>query len=376
MRRIANILESVVVAAIVLVLVHTFLEDFAVLAAWPVEGRKWIIWAGLGFDIFFTIEFFTRLYLALARGEAVDYFFRQRGWIDFLASIPLLLFNSLPNVLALLAGAGLISGLGSFLNVLKVIKAVRIARILRLMRIVKLFRRIRYARSPMAQRHIALITTISVTLLVFWMLGASALERLSVFGGLETTFVEGQALRARSIAGGGGGGAAALARQAGAVAALDPTVLLVRQQGGPTVWSRFDRAYYASCFLPGEYGYFSAQGIEVFLDERPSARAAAREGIVFFVAVVLIVLGFLFIYAPRFALGVTDPIHIMRRGMAERGYSLEVKIPPERAEDDIFELAALYNSVFLPLKDREGAGSESQETALDLDAVKNLVDRG
>jgi hypothetical protein len=41
------------------------------------------------------------------------------------------------------------------------------------------------------------------------------------------------------------------------------------------------------------------------------------------VVVVLIVLGFLFIYAPRFALGVTDPIHI-----------------------------ALYNSVFLPLKDR------------------------
>ena len=375
MRRIANILESVVVAAIVLVLVHTFLEDFAVLAAWPVEGRKWIIWAGLGFDIFFTIEFFARLYTALVRGEAVDYFFRQRGWIDFLASIPLLLFNSLPNVLALLAGAGLISGLGSFLNVLKVIKAVRIARILRLMRIVKLFRSIRYARSPMAQRHIALITTISVTLIVFWMLGSTALERLGVLGGLETTFIEGQTMRARSIAV-GGADAAALARQAGVVAALDPTVLLVRQQGGPTAWSRFDRSYYASYFLPGDYGYFSAHGIEVFLDERPAARAAAREAMVLFVAVVLIVLGLLFLYAPRFALGVTDPIHIMRRGMAEHAYSLEVKIPPEHAEDDIFELAALYNSVFLPLKDREGAGSESQETVLDLDAVKDLVDRG
>ena len=57
--------------------------------------------------------------------------------------------------LALLAGAGLVTGMGSFLNILKVIKAVRIARILRLMRVVKLFRNIRYARSPLAQRHLA-----------------------------------------------------------------------------------------------------------------------------------------------------------------------------------------------------------------------------
>jgi hypothetical protein len=375
MRRIANILESIIVVAIVLVLVHTFLDDYSILAGWTVAARRWIILLGLGFDILFTIEFFTRLYVALVNREAATYFFRQNGWIDFLASIPLLLFNSLPNTLALLAGAGLVTGLGSFLNVLKVIKAVRIARILRLMRVVKLFRAIRYVRSPMAQRHISLIITISVSLLVFWTIAASALEGLGMLPGLETSYARGQAARARFIAA-AGPGRTALAQRASMTAALDATILVVRPQGGAVTWSRYDASYYAARFLPGDYGFFTANGVEIFLDERPLAQAAAREAIIFFIAVVLTVLGYLFLYAPRFALGITDPIHVMRRGMEESGYNLEVKIPPERAEDDVFKLAELYNGVFLPLKDREGAGGDAAPTALEIDAVKSLADKG
>lgn len=375
MRKIGDFLETVVVVAILLVLVHTFLEDYSIMAGWEVNARKWIIWAGLGFDIFFTIEFFTRMYLALTNREGIDYFFRQRGWIDFLASIPLLLFNSLPNTLALLAGTGLLTGLGSFLNVLKVIKAVRIARVLRLMRIVKLFRRIRYVSSPMAQRHIALITTISVTILVFWSVGASAMGALGVLPGLESSYVGGQTARAHAITE-AGPTATALAGRAAAVAALDPTVLVVRQQGGNTVWSRYDGAFYRAHFLPGDYSYFASHGVEVFLDERPIAGAAAREGIVFFIAVVLIVLGILLLYSPRFALGISDPIHIMQRGMSESTYNLEVKIPPQRADEDVFALARLYNGVFLPLKDRESAGKPAEGSALNIDEIKDLVEKG
>ena len=164
--------------------------------AGPSARGRWIIWAGLGFDLFFTIEFLTRMYLALMAGKGTQYFFRERGWIDFLASIPLLLLNSLPHALALLAGAGLLSGLGSFLNVLKVIKAVRIARILRLLRVVKLFRTIRYARSPMAQAHVSTITTIAVSILVLWTLAASVLEGVGVIPGIEGPFTTGQVRRA------------------------------------------------------------------------------------------------------------------------------------------------------------------------------------
>ena len=101
----------------------------------------------------------------------------------------------------------------------------------------------------------------------------------------------------------------------------------------------------------------------------------AREGMIFFGAVLLTVLAFLLIYAPRFALQISDPIHVMRRGMSEGYYNLEVLVPPERAGDDVFELAALYNSVYLPLKDRLGSDGREASSALKLDDIKDLADK-
>ena len=373
MRRVGEILETVVVVAIILVLAHTFLDDFAVIAGWSVRARSWLIWAGLAFDLFFTIEFFTRLYLALSNRQGTAYFFRERGWVDFLASIPLLLLNSLPHALALLAGAGLLSGLGSFLNVLKVIKAVRIARILRLLRVVKLFRGIRHARSPMAQGHVSSITTIAVSILVLWMLAASIMEAAGIIPGLERAFSQDQAARAAAISE-AGPAAPGLALKAAAISAMDRTILAVRPQGGDVVWSRYPASYYAANFLAGDYGYLLTGGVEVFLDERPLAAAAAREGIVFFIAVMLTTLAFLFIYAPRFALQISDPIHVMKRGMAEDGYNLEVHIPPGHLGDDVFELAALYNTIYLPLKDRLGSQGGTPVPALKIDDLRDLAE--
>ncbi len=373
MKKIGDFFESLVVVVIIVALAHTFLEDFSILAGWTVAARRWIIWAGLVIDVIFTIELFSRLYFALISGRVADYFFRERGWIDFIASVPLLLFNSLPSVLALLAGAGLLTGFGSFLNVLKVIKAVRIARILRLLRVVKLFRRIRYARSPLAQRHIAIITTISVTVLVAWVLVANLLAGLGILPGLERPFLSAQSEHARYL-GQGLSDPAAVAARARTLAAFDSTLLVVRPAGGQTGWTRYDDSYYSANFLAGDYEYFTVNGVESFFDGRPVSQAAAREGIVFFVAIVLSVLAYLLLYSPRFALDITDPIHVMKRGMEESGYNLEVKIPQRRADEDVFELARLYNGVFLPLKDR-GSAQEEQAPALGIDDIRSFVEK-
>ena len=373
MRRVAEVLETVVVVAIILVLVHTFLDDFTIIAGWDVHARGWLIWAGLGFDLFFTVEFLTRLYVAASNHQGAAYFFRERGWVDLLASIPLLLLNSLPHALALLAGAGVLSGMGSFLNVLKVIKAVRIARILRLLRIVKLFRGIRNARSAMAQAHVSSITTIAVSILVLWTLAASIMEATGLLPGLEGPFTRGQAARAAAIAQ-AGPDMPALARQAAAVAATDESILAVRPQGGAVVWSRYPPSYYAEHFLAGDYAYFAGGGVEVFLDERPLAVSAAREGMVFFIAVILTTLAFLLVYAPRFALQISDPIHVMKRGMAENDYNLEVHIPRGLEKDDVFELGSLYNSVYLPLKDKMGTREAASAPALNIDDLKNMAE--
>jgi hypothetical protein len=201
------------------------------------------------------------------------------------------------------------------------------------------------------------------------------MEGVGFIPGIEGPFSDGQALRSSAIAE-GGLSPEALAQRATAIAAVDPTILIVRQKGGAIVWSRFAPAYYREYFLPGDYGYLLSQGVEVFYDERPLAVSAARDGIVFFFAVALTVLAFLLIYAPRFALQISDPVHVMRRGMSESGYNLEVRIPPEYAKEDVFELAALYNSVYLPLKDRMGNEGQGSTPALRIDDLQDLADKG
>ena len=110
--RMKSVLESIVIAAILLVLVQTFLEDFAVLIGWSWDIRKVLLFAGFFFDLFFTVEFLARLYAAVYNGRGATYFFRERGWIDFAASIPLLLLSSGPAVLALLTGGSAAFALG------------------------------------------------------------------------------------------------------------------------------------------------------------------------------------------------------------------------------------------------------------------------
>ena len=124
--KVIRIFEISVIVAILLVLIQTFLEDFAVVVGWNINVRNSLSVSGFLFDLFFTIEFLSRLYYAIINNRVKKYLFQERGWIDFLASIPLLMFNSGPTVLALLSQGTIFAGLGGILNVSKVIKAIRI----------------------------------------------------------------------------------------------------------------------------------------------------------------------------------------------------------------------------------------------------------
>src|SRR6056297_2560687 len=157
--KIRRFFESLVVLAIVLVLIQTFLEDLALVAGWNWTVRRVLVITGFGFDLFFTIEFFIRFFAATSQGSAREYLFHQKGWIDLFASVPLLLFNSGPLMAALFLGGGSVSALGGVFNILKVAKAIRIARILRLLRVLKVFKNIKHTGSFMAQRHLARITS-------------------------------------------------------------------------------------------------------------------------------------------------------------------------------------------------------------------------
>jgi hypothetical protein len=364
-------LESLVIAAILLVLVQTFLEDYAVLAGWNVDIRNKLLLAGFFFDLFFTIEFLIRFYYALMDHRVGRYLTLERGWIDFLASIPLLMFNSGPFALTLLTGSGVALGLGGILNLLKVIKAIRIARILRFLRIIKIFRKIKNVSSPMAQRHVASITAISITVMVLCLLFFTFFSSTLQINGLDTAFSEQQSATADLLE-------EKTDHPADFVRALDTLQetrgsLLIVKYRGSTLFSRYSNDYYSQYFAPGDYSYLSQNGLELFFDQRAYVSQLSRESILFFVIVVLVVLAYLLIYSPHFALTVTDPIHVMRRGLEETDYNLEVKVPARYQGDDVFELAKLYNEKYLPLKDRTQSEEGESVIQLDLAEVSHIL---
>ena len=373
-RRLVTFLEALVMAAILAVLVQTFLEDFAAPAGWPMALRERIHLAGFFFDLFFTIEFLVRLYYAIVNRRFGRYLGQERGWIDFLAAVPLLMLHSGPQALALLAGGTAAAGLAGGLSLLKVIKAIRIARALRLLRILKLFRPLTSVSAPMAQRHVATVTAISVTVvalavLFFTMVSERVFSARLPGESPARSFAERQDRTASHLA--------LLRQDPGAfVQALDTleqtdALLLIVRYRGVTLFSRYSNAVYADAFGPGDYGHLRREDLELFFDRRPYTHQLALQGIGFLAIVILLVLAYRLAYRAHFARTVTDPIRVMRRGIEEPDYNLEVRIPDRYRDDDIFRLAELYNQRYLPLKDRS-RGPEAA-AALELSDLADLA---
>jgi hypothetical protein len=363
-------LETLVSIMIFLVVIQTFLEDWTIAGQYPAQVRTAASLAGVVFDLFFTIEFLARLALAVRQGRVRDYFTRERGWIDLLASVPLLLLSSGPRAFAWILGSTTSLELGSLLSLLKVIKTIRIARILRLLRIAKIFRSIKYAESPMAQRHVATVTSTSIAVLVGFLMLSSTVATFVELPGLDAGFAARPALVMKTLEG-EGTDRASLEAAVRTLVASDPALLAVRHDG-EALFSRYDEATSASAFGAGDYTYArsgTAGGglLEVFYDLRPYNAQMGRESIVYLLLVIALVLAYVLIYSPHFAMTVTDPIHVMNRGMADKGYNLTVKIPERYAEDDVFTLARQYNEVYLPMKDLSGTGS--QESVLTMESA-------
>src|SRR6056297_440060 len=361
--RVRGFFEGLVVIAIILVLIQTFLEDVVLIAGWSWDVRKILLVTGFGFDLFFTLEFLIRFFASALRRQASEYLFHRKGWIDLFASLPLLLFNSGPLMAAVFLGGGSLSGLGGVFNVLKVAKAIRVARILRLLRVLKIFKKIKYTGSGMAQRHVSLITSLVVTVTVGTLFLVSLIQpilptapgRAEVLETTETRLLQ----RFQGTD----------SRQLGEAL---PTLLIIKE-GQETLYSRYENSYYRSMFGPTDYQYRQIGNYDFFLSLKPELVDRAVQSLAFFVLIVLIVLVFLLYYSPHFALTISDPVHIMGRGFAENGYKLEVDIPTRYRNDDIYRLAALYNQEYLPLKERMKHQEDRLHSDLSIDTIGDIL---
>lgn len=269
MKKLGAFLDNLLVLVIILSILQIFLGDLAVIYEWfPGEQHaqfdRWMIIAGFAFDLIFSLEFIIRSLNAIRHHRFREYFFYRKGWIDFVASLPLLLTSSLPQFLDLVLAHRVTTGTRSILNMFKAVRAVRVTRILRLLRTLKIFGKIENVSSRMSQHHVATLSSLVVTMSV------------------------------------------------------------------------------------AVYMLFSALG---FLD-LPSPIIEARVSFVFTILLMVSILSIAFGYSRHFAQNISDPIYVIKRGIQEQNYNFTARINPHYQDEEVYELAKAYNTVWLPMKMR------------------------
>ena len=341
-------LEGAVTALIVLVLIQTVVEDLFILLDFPYIYRRILIFTGFAFDLLFTLEFLIRTWNALLRRALGGYLFHQNGWVDLAASVPLLIFTSGPQLIALLSGAAF-AGPAAMVGLLKIVKVVRMARVLRLLRILKIFRRIRFTESVMVQRHTVRIVTTAAATLIFAAAAAGALFAFIPSFGLEEAWSLNRQAALRTIP------ADSDSESTRKWGRSHSSVFLLKNEGR-TLYARENNSYLVSRFGPGDYTVSSSGPYTVWFDLRPAAVSQSRLNLTIFLSTLAVVILIMVTYSPHFAITVSDPVNVMARGMKEKSYNFEVSVPSQYASDGVFLLAAAYNDEYLPLKERT-AGS-------------------
>ena len=369
-KRIIAFLEGFVLANIILVLIHTFVQDIGNLYNWPWVTRQVLIYIGCAFDIFFSIEFLTRFFSAITKRNLIAYMRDGRGWVDLIASIPLLVLSSGPEALSAFYDVPIAFGSFGVFGVLKVVKAIRIARVLRLLRLLKIFKHIKHVDSVMAQRHITRIATLIVTTVIISLVGFSFLATFVDVPNLEHSFEEYtiQVLNTRITA-------TLTAAEAQEIAEVRPDILIMRR-GEEILFSRHNNAYYDRYYGPSDYTLlmYDQFNTEVFIDLLPLVAHDARADILHYIIIIALILVTLFMYGPHFATTISDPIQVMARGFSQRGYALRVLASKRFKNDEISHLSSRYNDIYLPLKDQSAEKSgEGSVVDIDIEDVKTFL---
>jgi hypothetical protein len=363
------IVENLIILLIILVVIQTALEDIAVVFDFSKQARDKLTLVSFGFDAFFTLEFLARTFISKRRNDFRLYFTEHRGWVDFLTSIPLLLLVSGPAAYLILFGSEAAGAQVGFLSVLKTAKAIRVTRILRLIRIIKVFGKIQNTDSAMTGRHLGVIATTSVLTLVFVLALTQFIPALQI--GDHNSYLKKRSAEVDRIIS-EAKNKETLSSMLSFFAASESFTDVLQ------VKDPFEKVIYQSAAyeerLPFSFNAGEAiplsSNYKVVLSFHLIDIDHAKLNLIVFLAIILTVLTLLFLYSRMFAQQISDPSFVMAKGLRYADYNLEVKIPENYQDDEVFELAAVYNEKWLPLKSRILAVKErktEEKSALSMD---------
>jgi hypothetical protein len=346
-----NIFEYFIITAIILVIVQTFLDELSRYSHWSVDARNTLMVTGLLFDLTFSIEFTIRTIWSRHEKGFIHYLIHERGWIDFLSSIPLLLLDSGPSVYLLFFGHIHQSPSAlEVINIFKVIKAIRVTRILRLIRIIKIFGKIHNAESRMAQHHTAEISTIAVFTIICVLLGFSIFNIRSGFNltELRNNQYKISVESAKRVAEGTDKSVKQIVRE---FYEKDPNVLMI-YEGETLAHYKLEPDTFTHYYDAEDYSVIKVDGISLYVSHIDITKQIALDHIQSFFIIVFIVLAFMVLYTRHFVQNISDVIHVMEKGFRKKDYNLQVKIKDEFSEHEVFDLALFYNDKYLPAKTR------------------------
>ncbi|MFC1669552.1 ion transporter [Spirochaetota bacterium] len=372
MKKLKSFLENFIMAAIILVIVQTFLDEYSRVAHWSVEVRNILIFCGLFFDFLFSVEFIVRTIASSREKRTLKYWFYERGWVDFLSSFPLLILDSGPSVYLLLSASSAESAAGiGVLNVLKVVKAVRVTRILRLVRIIKIFGKIHNAESKMAQHHTSSIATTAVFTIVCTLIALSFFtdgaghkkidERKAYYMGMVKSVEDisnRKGLYPEKII------VDLLDKDKKIIKCIYKKKVILRNKKDDEI-----KKYYTS----DDYVVIKFKGLSLYVSLADIYSDLAIDHIKSFMIIVLTVLSFMIIYTRHFVQTISDMVHVLNKGFRKKDYNLQVKIREEYSDQEIFRLARFYNDAFLPAKLRSIQDKEdSKSSGLSMDDITDF----
>lgn len=339
-RNLGKLFEGLIVILIVLVIIHTFTEEFATFMDYSLSIRKSLLIAGFGFDLIFTIEFLSRLLISSGKGRERVYMGEEGGFIDLVSSIPLLVFNSGPLVfIAFFSGeAGIVSFIGG-LSFLKIVKAIRIARILRFFRTMKIFNKTKYM-NKMTQKFLSRALTITISTIVIALIGFSFLDR---------NVIEPKSLEVQKI----------LSYYMETepypsfkdILGKTESVLFIKKGEGILYQGISDRFFQKNYFLD-DYLKRSMDEYEVYLDNKDAKRVHAFINMLSFSMIIGIIIVITTLLRGFFNKHISTVTVVMLKGFKNPDYLTPVRIEEGKEDLEIYQLANQYNRKWLPIKNR------------------------
>jgi hypothetical protein len=250
-----NVRRICAAALVILALAEILCEDFAVFFGLPLAVRRLILCAGFGFDLVFTLWFLVGLYAASLNRKTRRFLVSEGGWMDLLASVPLLVLCSGPAMFSLAAG-----------GVPLIPAAARITRDLRFLRFLKIFRLDLFpARGKTGAAFFAAILVFAAAFLIPLISRPGVPEKRI----LDSHFSA--ALRLSHEALGGEN----LVREIGEYGRTEPDLLLVKREASP-LYSRYDFSYYNRYYSRADYLWIRGRNMEFYFSLKPLLAEEAR----------------------------------------------------------------------------------------------------